>query len=93
MTMFSVRVEDDLAARFDAAATRHGGRSARLRQLIAEAASAPPLGLRGPAGALRSASARLVAASISARLDEGIPQRMSRVSRWPSSPTITTGAS
>jgi hypothetical protein len=31
---FSVRVPDDLAVRFDAAAAAFGGRSARLRQLI-----------------------------------------------------------
>jgi len=34
MAMFSLRLEDDLAARFDAAARAHGGRSARLRQLV-----------------------------------------------------------
>lgn len=34
MTMFSLRLDDGLAARFDAAARVHGGRSARLRQLI-----------------------------------------------------------
>lgn len=38
MTMFSVRVSDDLARRFDAAASTAGGRSARLRQLISAAA-------------------------------------------------------
>jgi len=83
MTMFSVRVEDDLAARFDAAATRHGGRSARLRQLIAEAASAPPLGLRGPAGALRSASrimVRLDAADTAAVDAEAAAMGLSRAS-------------
>jgi hypothetical protein len=30
---FSVRVPDDLAVRFDSAASAFGGRSARLRQL------------------------------------------------------------
>ena len=34
LAVFCVRVPDDLAARFDAAAGLHGGRSARLRQLI-----------------------------------------------------------
>lgn len=34
MAMFSVRIPDDLAGRFDAAAAERGGRSALLRQLI-----------------------------------------------------------
>lgn len=37
--MFSVRVPDDLAGRFDAAAAPVGGRSAMLRRLIADAAA------------------------------------------------------
>ena len=40
--MFSVRVPEALAARFDTAAALAGGRSARLRQLIASAAEAAP---------------------------------------------------
>lgn len=38
MAMFTVRVPDDIAHGFDAAAARHGGRSAALRRLIAAAA-------------------------------------------------------
>lgn len=38
MTMFTVRVPDEIADGFDAAAARHGGRSALLRRLIATAA-------------------------------------------------------
>lgn len=44
MTTFSVRVADDLAARFDAAAAPEGGRSALLRRLIAGAAAAEKSG-------------------------------------------------
>jgi hypothetical protein len=40
MAIFSVRVEDELAARFDTVAAPRGGRSARLRQLIAQDAGA-----------------------------------------------------
>ena len=35
MAVFNVRIPDDLASRFDARAAAFGGRSARLRQLIA----------------------------------------------------------
>lgn len=38
MALFNVRLDDDLADRFDAAAKLEGGRSALLRRLIAEAA-------------------------------------------------------
>jgi hypothetical protein len=34
VAVFNVRVPDDLASRFDGVAAAHGGRSARLRQLI-----------------------------------------------------------
>jgi hypothetical protein len=40
VAVFSLRLDDDLAARFDAAARAHGGRSARLRQLIVGACAA-----------------------------------------------------
>ncbi len=40
MAVFNVRLSDDLAERFDAAATLEGGRSALLRRLIAGAAGA-----------------------------------------------------
>jgi hypothetical protein len=50
MAMFSVRVPDDLAGRFDAAADLQGGRSALLRRLILEAAAQPPDGAAGPRG-------------------------------------------
>lgn len=54
MAMFSLRLEDDLAARFDAAARIHGGRSARLRQLVrAEAAAS-----LAPSGASPTSAAR-----------------------------------
>ncbi|MES2033716.1 MAG: ribbon-helix-helix protein, CopG family [Pseudomonadota bacterium] len=39
MALFNVRLDDDLADRFDAAAKLEGGRSALLRRLIAEAAA------------------------------------------------------
>lgn len=39
MVLFSVRVDDELGARFDAAAARAGGRSALLRRCIQERAS------------------------------------------------------
>lgn len=41
MAVFCVRVPDDVAARFDAAAAARGGRSAGLRRLIEHAAAAP----------------------------------------------------
>ncbi len=63
MAMFSVRVADDLAARFDAAAAVAGGRSARLRQLIQSAAAA------GSAGAQRMSQPPRSAARIMVRLD------------------------
>jgi hypothetical protein len=56
MTTFSVRVADDLALRFDAAAADLGGRSALLRRLIAATAVADPSGpeaARGPRRAAR----------------------------------------
>lgn len=46
MAVFNVRLADDLADRFDAAAALEGGRSALLRRLIAEAAEAPAGGAR-----------------------------------------------
>ncbi len=42
MTIFSVRVSDAAAERFDAAAEPEGGRSAMLRRLIESAASVGP---------------------------------------------------
>ena len=42
MANFNVRVPDDLAARFDAWAGAHGGRSPALRHLIDEASRAAP---------------------------------------------------
>lgn len=46
MTVLSVRVADELAARFDAAAAGAGGRSALLHQLVRSAAA--PEGAGGP---------------------------------------------
>ena len=48
MAMLCVRVPDDLAARFDAAAATAGGRSAVLRRLIAGAAGQAPTGSGPP---------------------------------------------
>lgn len=53
--MFSLRLDDELAARFDAAAAAHGGRSARLRQLVADAASHPAAEARSPVEGRRDA--------------------------------------
>ena len=54
MATFSVRVSDELAARFDAAAGLAGGRSALLRRLIAGTAGGPLASpVRGPRTALR----------------------------------------
>lgn len=53
MAMFSLRLDDDLAARFDAAAIEHGGRSARLRQLIAGATGVTTAAQVGPRDAAR----------------------------------------
>ena len=64
MAVFSVRVPDDLAAHFDAAAAAHGGRSARVRQLIAGAAVAP-------AARLAAAPARRDGARLMVRLAVG----------------------
>jgi hypothetical protein len=50
MAIFSVRVSDQFAARFDAAAGQTGGRSALLRQLMARAVAAAPVRPAGPAG-------------------------------------------
>lgn len=41
MPMFSVRLPEELAARFEAVAASQGGRSALLRRLVADAAGAP----------------------------------------------------
>lgn len=55
MTMFSVRVPDDLGRRFDMIASKAGGRSALLRRLIATCAQgeppAPEVMTRHPAAA------------------------------------------
>jgi hypothetical protein len=56
--MFSVRLSDDVAARFDAAAAPAGGRSALLRRLISEAAQAATAGASGRCGP--RAAARLM---------------------------------
>jgi hypothetical protein len=68
MTMFSVRLADDLAARFDAAAGPLGGRSALLRRLIAAAAGGtpgPPPAPAPPRAAAR-VMVRLAAADLAA---------------------------
>ncbi|MBP7703767.1 MAG: plasmid mobilization relaxosome protein MobC [Caulobacter sp.] len=54
--MFNVRLDDDLADRFDAVAALEGGRSALLRRLIADATSAaarPASVSVGPRGGAR----------------------------------------
>jgi hypothetical protein len=56
--MFSVRVPDETAVRFDAAALSVGGRSALLRRLIREAAPEAPVA--GPASAVGGSAARLM---------------------------------
>lgn len=65
MTTFCVRVPDDLALRFDAAAAEAGGRSAHLRRLIKAAAgpagSAPAPGPRNGARLMVRLSAEDVA--------------------------------
>jgi hypothetical protein len=59
LAVFNVRVPDDLASRFDGVAAAHGGRSARLRQLIEGdcATAGPDL---GDAPAPRSADRLMV---------------------------------
>ena len=59
MAVFSVRVPDEVAQRFDAGAQSAGGRSARLRQLIATEASAYA-GRLGAASGPRSAARLMV---------------------------------
>lgn len=61
MPVLSVRVCDDLAARFDAAAAAGGGRSALLRRLVREAAG-------GARGAARAPRARRDALRLMVRL-------------------------
>jgi hypothetical protein len=78
--MFSVRVSDDLAQRFDAAAVLVGGRSALLRRLITTAADLvprpgdPP---RGPRNAAR-VMVRLAAADVAALDVEAAGRGLSR---------------
>lgn len=48
MAMFSLRLDDDLAARFDLAARPYGGRSARLRQLVRAQAAVSPVASSQP---------------------------------------------
>jgi len=60
--MFSLRLDDELAARFDAAAAAHGGRSVRLRQLVAGAAGP------GAAGPISTAEGRRDATRLMVRL-------------------------
>ena len=50
VALFNVRLADDLADRFDAAAALEGGRSALLRQLITEAAAPSKVAGVGAAG-------------------------------------------
>jgi hypothetical protein len=57
--MFSVRVSDEVAARFDAVAGAAGGRSALLRRLISDAAGAGA-GSLSPSGGARSAARLMV---------------------------------
>lgn len=59
MAVFNVRLSDDLAARFDAAAALEGGRSALLRRLIGEAATASPAS-SGPVGGPRDGARIMV---------------------------------
>jgi hypothetical protein len=78
--MFSVRVSDDLAVRFDAAAAALGGRSARLRQLIGEAAGPSPIGPTAPRRARDGARIMVRLEAIDARFvdaaagDMGLPR-------------------
>lgn len=58
MAVFNVRLADDLADRFDAAAVLVGGRSALLRQVIAEAAA--PVSTSRMAGAGPRDGARIM---------------------------------
>lgn len=58
--MFSLRLDDELAARFDAAAAAYGGRSARLRQLVAGAAGAAAAEPRSSVGGQRDATRLMV---------------------------------
>ncbi|MBI1198304.1 MAG: plasmid mobilization relaxosome protein MobC [Phenylobacterium sp.] len=50
MALFNVRLPDELALRFDAWAGTHGGRSASLRRLIAEASMGDPPPPASPSG-------------------------------------------
>lgn len=60
MATFSVRVPDALAAAFDQAAEARGGRSARLRQLIAADAGGAPVRPSGLRSRLRSTARVMV---------------------------------
>lgn len=84
MPTFSVRVTEDVASAFDRAADIHGGRSARLRQLIdRDVASKPARALsarRGPRTAAR-VMVRLAAPEALASSDAAASMRLSR-SAW-----------
>jgi hypothetical protein len=62
--MFSLRLDDELAARFDAAAAPYGGRSARLRQLVAGAAGPTAAEARSTVSGRRDATRLMVRLAI-----------------------------
>jgi hypothetical protein len=70
VAIFNVRLSDDLAARFDAAAAGEGGRSALLRRLIATAALHAPPGSK----AIRQARPQKLTVRLSAQDQAGLAQ-------------------
>ncbi len=71
MPTFSVRIADDVAARFDRAAASRGGRSALLRTMICEAAAGAERGPGVPVGVKRDGARLMIRlASADARFVE-----------------------
>lgn len=84
MAIFNVRLPDDLAARFDAMAASHGGRSALLRSVIDQALRSDQDEVVVPAPRERTTTrveVRLTASDI-ARLDDAAGTRGLKRTEW-----------
>lgn len=84
MAFFGLRLPDDLAARFDAMAASHGGRSALLRSLVDKAAQSPDNDVVVPSPRERTTArveVRLTSSDI-VRLDAAAGERGLKRTEW-----------
>ena len=88
MAMFTLRLDDDLAARFDAVAASVGGRSTALRALIERVSRAPEAAAPAsqPAPAMRSRGSNRVSVRLTdnelSQLDQAAAERGIKRTDW-----------